>query len=102
MHKLELGGAGIAFELALERRRDLCAHVLAGLKALEPFKVGRQCARVDIDGHGTLQFRNGLVAQGVDIHVFDSKRVARSRHVEYVTAVDKAETTLANGLSILE
>lgn len=64
--------------------------------------MGRQCARVDIDGHGTLQFRNGLVAQGVDIHVFDSKRVARSRHVECVIAVDKAETTLANGLSILE
>ena len=64
--------------------------------------MGRQRARVDIDGHGTLQPRNGLVAQGVDIHIFDGKSASRSRHVEYVAAVDKAEMALANGLSILE
>lgn len=58
--------------------------------------------RADIDGHGSLQPRNGLVAQGVDIHVFDGKRMARSRHVEYVAKVDKAEMALANGLAILE
>ena len=102
MHKLELGCAGIAFELALERRRDLGAHVLADLKAFEPLKMGRQRASFDIDGHEAPQLRNGLVAQGVDIHVFDIKRVARSRPVEYVTAVDKAEMALANGLSILK
>lgn len=102
MHKLELGRAGIGFELALERCRNLGAHVFAGLKAFESLKMGRQRARVDIDGHEALQPRNNLVAQGVDINVFDGKRMARSRHVEYVAAVDEAEMTLANGLSILE
>ena len=102
MHKLELGRAGIGFELALERRRDLGAHVFAGLKAFEPLKVGCQRAWIDIDGHGAPQLRNGLVAQGIDIHIFDGKRMARSRHVEYVAAVDKAEMALANGLAILE
>ena len=42
--------------------------------------------------------RNGLVAQGVDIHVFNGKRMARSCRVERVAAVGKAEMTLANGL----
>ena len=64
--------------------------------------MGRQRASIDIDGHRALQPRNGLVAEGVDIHVFDGKRAARSGHVEYVAAVDKAEMALANGLAILE
>ena len=102
MHKFELGRTGIGFELAVERRRDLGAHILAGLKAFKSLKMGRQHARIDIDGHGSPQLRSGLVAQGIDIHIFDGKRMARSRHVEYVAAVDKAEMALANGLAILE
>lgn len=102
MHKLELGRAGIVFELAVERRRDLGAHVLAGLKAFESLKMRRQHARIDIDGHGSLQPYNGLIAQGIDINVFDGKSASRSRHVEYVAAVDEAEMTLANGLAVLE
>ena len=64
--------------------------------------MGRQRAWVDIDGYGALQPCSGLVAQGVDIHVFDGKRMARSCRVELVAAVGKAEMTLANGLAILE
>lgn len=64
--------------------------------------MGRQRERIDIDGHEALQSCSGLVAQGVDIHVFDGKRAARSGHVEYVAAVNEAETALANGLAILE
>lgn len=64
--------------------------------------MGRQRAWIDIDGHRALQPRNGLVAQGVDIHVFNGKRMARSCRVERVAAVSKAEMTLANGLAILE
>ena len=64
--------------------------------------MGRQRERIDIDGHRALQPRNGLVAQGVDIHVFNGKRMARSCRVERVAAVGKAEMTLANGLAILE
>ena len=64
--------------------------------------MGRQRAWIDIDRHKALQSCNGLVAQGINIHVFNGKRMARSRHVEYVAAVDKAEMALANGLAILE
>lgn len=64
--------------------------------------MGRQRARVDIDGHGTLQPRDGLVTQSIDINIFDGKRMARSCRVERVAAVSKAEMTLANGLAILE
>ena len=64
--------------------------------------MGRQRAWVDIDGHRTLQPRNSLVAQDIDIHIFDGKRMARSRHVEHVAAVGKAEMALANGLAVLE
>ena len=64
--------------------------------------MGRQRASIDIDGHRALQPRNGLVAQGVDIHIFDVKRIARSCRVERFAAVGKAEMTLANGLAILE
>lgn len=46
--------------------------------------MGRQRERIDIDGHRALQPRNGLVAQGVDIHVFNGKRMARSCRVERV------------------
>ena len=64
--------------------------------------MGRQRAWIDIDGHRALQPRSGLVTQGVDIHIFDGKRMARSCHVEYVAGVDEAEMTLANGLAVLE